>query len=178
MARHQGPVFVDTNAILESHRTGAWPALAHGYGIETVAECVAETQAGFQQRERKQWIEVDPRRLRNDCAAIHTVTEQEFSKLDVRAAGILLDIGERALWAHMLGREDNWLLCGPDTSSLQCSVRLGLHERMVSLERLLTDAGHRPRRPLHDNYTKRWLRTTLSELIELERELSGLNHTL
>ena len=170
MPRHQGPVFVDTNAILESHRVGAWPALAHGYDIETAEECITETQAGFQQRTRRQWIEVDLRQLRNDCAAIHTVTKQEFSKLDAQAAGILLDIGERALWAHMLGRKDNWLLCGPDTASLQCGVRLELHERMVSLERLLTDAGHRPRRPLHDNYTKQWLRKTLSELAALERE--------
>ena len=41
---------------------------------------------------------------------------------------------------------------------------------MVSLERLLEDAGHRPHRPLHDNYTKRWLRNALNELAALERE--------
>jgi hypothetical protein len=50
MARHQGPVLVDTNVILESHRIGAWPALTGGYPVETVEDCVTETQTGFQRR--------------------------------------------------------------------------------------------------------------------------------
>lgn len=48
MARHQGIVLVDTNVILEAHRTGSWRALAGGYPVETVDDCVDETQTGFQ----------------------------------------------------------------------------------------------------------------------------------
>lgn len=43
MARHSGPVLVDTNVILESHRVGAWRALAGSYRVETVEDCVTET---------------------------------------------------------------------------------------------------------------------------------------
>ena len=57
MARHSGPVLVDTNAILECWRVGAWRALASGYGVETVEDCVIETQTGFQRRRREQQID-------------------------------------------------------------------------------------------------------------------------
>lgn len=50
MARHQGPVLVDTNVIIESHRVVSWRALTGGYCVDTVEECVAETQAGAQRR--------------------------------------------------------------------------------------------------------------------------------
>ena len=46
MARHQGPVLVDTNVVIESHRVAAWRALTGGYRVETVEECVSETQIG------------------------------------------------------------------------------------------------------------------------------------
>ena len=48
VVRHRGPVFVDTNVILESHRVGSWRALTGGYGVETVEDCVVETHTGFQ----------------------------------------------------------------------------------------------------------------------------------
>ncbi len=47
MVRHRGTVLVDTNVILEAHRTGFWPALTGGYGVETVEDCVTETQTGL-----------------------------------------------------------------------------------------------------------------------------------
>ncbi len=50
MVRHRGTVLVDTNVILEAHRTGTWRALTGGYRVETVEECVTETQTGFQLR--------------------------------------------------------------------------------------------------------------------------------
>lgn len=50
MGRHGGPILVDTNVILESFRIGAWRALSGGYALETVEDCVTETQTGFQKR--------------------------------------------------------------------------------------------------------------------------------
>ena len=50
MVRHRGTVPVDTNVILEAHRTGFWRALTGGYAVETVEDCVTETQTGFQRR--------------------------------------------------------------------------------------------------------------------------------
>jgi acetoin utilization deacetylase AcuC-like enzyme len=57
MARHHGPVLVDTNVILESHRIRAWASLAGGYRVETVEDCVTETQTGFQRRRPEQQID-------------------------------------------------------------------------------------------------------------------------
>ena len=57
MARHRGTVLVDTNVILEAHRAGAWRALAGGYPVETVEECVTETQTGYQRRSPERRID-------------------------------------------------------------------------------------------------------------------------
>ncbi len=62
MARHQGPVLVDTNSILECYRVGSWRALSNGYSMETVEDCVTETQTGFQRRSPEQ--QIDERQLR------------------------------------------------------------------------------------------------------------------
>jgi hypothetical protein len=54
MARHRGPVLVDTNAIIECGRVSAWRALTGGYHVETVQMCEIETQTGLQRRAREQ----------------------------------------------------------------------------------------------------------------------------
>src|SRR5215469_903519 len=78
MARHTGPVLVDTNAILESFRVGAWRALAGGYGVETVEECITETQTGYQRRQPEQ--QIDGAALRASLASVHTVGDPELAK--------------------------------------------------------------------------------------------------
>ena len=68
---HRAPVLVDTNVIIESYRTGAWGALAGGYRVETVEDCVIETQTGFQRRRAEELIGV--RELRASLEAEHAV---------------------------------------------------------------------------------------------------------
>jgi len=162
MARHPGPVLVDTNAILESFRIGAWRALSGGYAVETVEDCVTETQTGFQRRRPEQQIEV--KELRASLAAVHGVGDQELAAMAVLAPDIALDIGERSLWAHALTRKDGWVLCGPDKASLRFGVRLGYRDQLVALERLLDEAGYRPKESLKAAYTTKWLEKTLGEL--------------
>ena len=53
---HETALLVDTNTIIESHRTGSWQALVGGYRVETVELCVMETQTGFQLRRPEQSI--------------------------------------------------------------------------------------------------------------------------
>ena len=70
-----------------------------------------------------------------------------------------LDLGERSLWAHALTRADAWVLCGPDKASLRFGVRLGFRDRLVALEGLFKDAGHKPGAALKENYTSSgWIR--------------------
>ena len=163
MAPHPGPVLVDTNVIIECHRSSSWRALAGGYRLETTKDCVGETQAGRQNRRAPQ--EIDETGLRRSLHAVHNVSTLEFAKLALRGHGLALDRGEESLWAHALARGDTWLLCGPDRASLRCGVLIDYRDRLVSLERLLDDIGHRSRFRLKDAYTEKWRRRTMNELV-------------
>lgn len=162
MARHRGPVLVDTNAILESFRVGSWRALSGGYAVETVEDCITETQTGFQRRSPE--MRIDAAELRSSLKAIHPVIDAQRAVIAVRAPDIALDVGERSLWAHALTRSDTWVLCGPDKASMRFGVRLGLKDRLIALETLLSDAGHRPKEALKPAYTAKWLDKLLGEL--------------
>ena len=155
------PVLVDANVIIESHRIGAWSALAGGYRVETVEDCVTETQTGFQLRRAEQGIVASE--LRASLAGEHAVGLRERAELAVRIEGIALDRGEASLWAHALGRHDDWYLCGPDKASLRCGVRLGFGDRIVSLEALLEGVGRRTRPAVRHHYTRSWQRTALTD---------------
>jgi hypothetical protein len=168
MLRHSGPILVDTNVILDCWRVGSWRALAGGYAVETVEDCVTETQTGFQRRRPEQ--RVDAAALRRSLTQVHEVSPAQLAAAIVRDEGIsFLDVGERSLWAHALTRTDAWVLCGPDKASLRFGVRLGFRDRLVALERLLSDARHRSRAPLRPAYTTRWLDAALAEMVLLEQ---------
>jgi hypothetical protein len=167
VVRHSSPVLLDTNVILEAHRTSSWKALSGGYGIETVETCVIETQTGFQRRRME--LQIDETELRARVVAVHKVADIQRAEVLIRSPDIALDPGERDLWAHAMRRHDAWVLCGPDRASLRFGVRLGFRDRFVSLERLLEDAGFGARGRLRVNYTTRWLASTLNELAIAER---------
>ena len=166
MVRHRGSVLVDTNVILEAHRIGCWRALTGGYRVETVEECVTETQTGYQRRRREQ--QIDEAELRERLGAVTAVDDRARAGLAVRIGELALDEGEACLWAHALGRGDDWILCGPDRASLRCGVRLGFRERLVSLEALLEDVGHRPRVALRPAYSREWHERVVGELVLAE----------
>ena len=159
-------VLVDTNVIIEAYRTGAWAALVGAYGVETVEDCVTETQTGYQRLAREQWIEDDD--LRRSLSAVHEIADRECAELAVRIGGIALDRGEESLWTDALGRTGMWFLCGPDRASLRVGVRLQVRDRLVSMEELLDGAGHRARRPLRPAYTRNWMNGVLSEMVVAE----------
>ena len=170
----EASVLVDTNAIIEAYRTRAWAALAGGWRVETVEDCVTETQTGFQRRRPEHSIAADG--LRASLAAVHAVTDRQRAELALRVQDIALDVGEESLWAHALGRSDCWVLCGPDKASLRCGVRLGFRDRLVSLQELLDGVGHRPRIALKRHYTKNWLDGTVGEFVLAERGKGGYTH--
>jgi len=163
MPRHRGPVLVDTNVILESFRVGSWRALTGGYQVETVEDCVTETQTGFQRRRPEALI--DTAELASVLSSSHPVNDAQRAVVAIRAPDIALDVGERSLWAHALTRDDAWVLCGPDKASMRFGVRLGLRDRLIALESLFADAGHRPREALKQAYTAKWLENALGQLL-------------
>ncbi|MGH8473105.1 MAG: hypothetical protein ACREVJ_11750, partial [Gammaproteobacteria bacterium] len=54
-----------------------------------------------------------------------------------------LDLGERHLWAHALGRSDAWLASSGDRAAINAALRLGWEDQLVSLEQLANHAGAR-----------------------------------
>src|SRR5438132_12957655 len=105
MPRHTGPLLVDTNVILECWRVGSWRALTGGYAVETVEDCVTETQTGWQRRRAEQRIEQAG--LQASLAAVHKVGDAERAAAVVRDnLFAYLDPGEASLWAHALQRTD------------------------------------------------------------------------
>lgn len=124
---------------------------------------MAETQAGNEKRGAHQ--EIGETALRHSLNAVHRVTDRQLAELILRE-GPALDRGEEALWAHALAREDDsWLLSGPDRASLRYGVLLGYRDRLVSLERLLVDIGHRLRPRLHEAYTEAWHRRAITDMV-------------
>ena len=136
--------------------------------METVEDCVTETQTGFQRRRPEETI--DRKQLRASLAAEHQATDKELADLAIRIPGIALDQGEESLWAHALTRKDSWVLCSPDKASLRCGVRIGLREQLVSLEELLRCVGHRPKVPIKRQYTKKWQDGVISRFVVEEGE--------
>src|SRR5262245_51600613 len=113
MARHQGTVLVDTNVILECWRMGSWRALAGGYALNTVDDCITETQTGFQRHRKTQQIDAKEL-LASLSAPPYAVSDLERAETVLRVPDIHLDRGEWSLWAYALARKDGWILCGPD----------------------------------------------------------------
>src|SRR5262249_54408619 len=135
--------------------------------LETVEECMIETQTGYQNRRPEQQIDRDV--LVAGFKAIHKVSEGERAAALVRDGEIaMLDEGEKALWAHALSRSDAWVLCGPDKASLRIGIRANLRDRLVALEHLLEGAGFRSKTPLRSAYRQDWLNRTLGELAQRE----------
>jgi hypothetical protein len=101
VARWRGPVLVDTNVIIEVWRVDAWRALCGAYSLETVEECLIETQTGYQNRRPEQ--QIDQGALLAGFKAVHKVSDPVRAAALVRDGEIaMLDEGEKALWAHRL----------------------------------------------------------------------------
>lgn len=154
-------VLVDTNVIIEGHIQSCWTALTGAYRIETVETCVVEAMTG-----RHDWCQTKPAEanLRASLAAIHEPTMTEIARV-VLAGGALLDPGERDLWAHAVGRNDIWILCGPDRASMRFGYEQKQRERLVSLGGLLKTIDFRPRRALRNHFEEAWLEELMRKLV-------------
>lgn len=143
------PILVDTNAIIEAVRTRCWNALTGSLTVESVAECSREALAGS--------IETIPGYIlvtRGDLDrmnAVHEVTPTVRATFKIAYdQADALDAGEQDLLAHAhVNARIPWQLCSPDKAAIRAAVRLGLGDRLVSLEELASRVGARPRPALH-----------------------------
>lgn len=163
MKRHRPSVLVDTNAIVECHRTGSWKAVSRRYRLETVVQCARRICQGGHRRSKQG--QIDQARLVASLNAVHEVSERELAELALRTCGIHLAGDEAALWAHALGRDDDWVFVSSDAAGIRCGVRSGFRHRLASLERIFRDVGHRPKKPLRAHHTEEWHRRKLDEIV-------------
>jgi hypothetical protein len=57
----------------------------------------------------------------------------------------------------MLTRASSGHSARPDKAATRAAVALGLGDRMASLEEMVATVGARPKPPLRDQFTSRWL---------------------
>lgn len=132
-------VLVDTNIIIEAVRTGCWSALIAHFSVQSVEKCCEEARTG--EAHRPGYVAVSEKTLREGFE-VHRVSETELVTLSLRdAEAFRLDAGERHLWAHALGRTDDWIACCCDQAAINIAVRLDWGDRLVSLEDLASAAG-------------------------------------
>lgn len=154
-------VLVDTNVIIEGHLKACWKALTGQFLIETVDHCVLEAMSGQYDWKGSRPAEGE---LRSTFNCIHDVTIEQLAHVKI-SGGSVLDAGEQALWAHALGRDDTWILCGPDRASMRFGYEQGKRERLVSLGGLLQVAGFKPPSELRPHFEQHWLDEVIRKLI-------------
>lgn len=159
-------VLVDTHAIVECRRTGSWKAFSRRYRLETVVHCVRRICRGRRAHHAQQ--QMDRARLVASLNAVHEPTERELAELALRTSGIHLAEDEVALWAHTLGRDDDWAICSSDAAGLRCGARVGFRDQLTSLERLFQQGDVQPRKPLRRQHTEQSQRRTLSKLVVVD----------
>ena len=157
------PVLVDANVMIECHAKECWAALSGGFPVETVTQCVIETQTGFQKRRPEHRI--DEQILRRSLAHVHDVTDDQRATVLVGRGGGGLDAGELDLWAHAFTRQDAWILCGPDKASMRFGYENGAKDRLVSLGGLLGGIHYKPRQALRPHFEQRWLEDFRTQLV-------------
>ena len=154
-------LLVDTNVIIEAFRVGCFAALASSFRLETVEECLAETQAG--NAVRAKYVPIDEATLRAKMARIHPVTEEEQAQLIASCPRAFdLDRGERALYAHALQRQDCWIIANADRAAVLIGFDLGWTDRFYSLEELANRAGRRDL-GLKKHHCRAWLAQVKTE---------------
>lgn len=157
-------VLVDTNVIIEAHRTGCWNSLANFFHMETVETCFTETQTGFQNRSPAQTIDVTI--LQATLKKIATITKvQEADFLIKYPNSPALDPGERHLLVHALTRSDTWLINSPDLAAMRFACNNGLDERLISLESMVRRISAHLTASLALQYTDTWHTQTKTKML-------------
>ena len=149
-------VLLDTNVILEAHRTGCWNTLADYFDFRTVEKVIEETQTGFQNRDSE--LTIDEGSLRASFAFIADVDDSERVAFNIAHNHPSLDAGERDLLVYADLIETNpWLLNSPDNAAVRFALERGWRDQLVSLEAMSGHLSVRLKMGLRDNYTESWL---------------------
>ena len=158
-------VLVDTNVIIEAHRTGCWNTIARYFAIETVDKVIEETQTGAQNRSPETLI--NEVQLRASMQHVAKITDQMRAQFHSAFPLAVLDPGERDLlvYAGSLSPADAWLLNSPDMAAVRHAHSRGWLDRLVSLESINGHLKGRIKAAFRDNYSEKWLSVRRTRLI-------------
>lgn len=153
---------MDTNVIFEAFRTNCWTTLSQRYDLETVQECVDETQRG--NPNKPGFIKVDLAMLTGTLAKIHLVAKREVAMLVIAyPTCAFLDDGEKHLWARLYADQ---VLSPPivmastaDKGAIVSAHNLNWLDSLVSLEDLAQRVGvaRSSLSLLKEHYQENWL---------------------
>lgn len=156
-------VLVDTNVVIEAHRTGCWNQLAEYFRLCTVEKVIEETQTGFQLRRAEQ--QIDRTVLRASMHEIADITDEMRFNFNIRNGHPTLDDGERDLLVHAETLRNAWLLNSPDMAVIRFANSRGWLDQLVSLEAMNAHLRSRLRETFCENYTERWLSTQKTDFL-------------
>lgn len=158
-------VLVDTNVIIEAHRSGCWHTIANYFAIHTVEKVIEETQTGAQNRSPEHRI--DQAKLLASIKHVAVITDEMRASFHKAYPSAVLDPGERDLLIHAgtLGVANAWLLNSPDMAAVRHAHERGWLDRMVSLESMNGHLKGRVSSAFRDNYTEKWLSVRRTRLI-------------
>lgn len=148
---------LDTNVIIEAHRTGCWNAVAKGFALETTKECAEEARRGNKR---------DPNYVAVELSGKSNVVTVEPSWYDaVKARSVffsLLQRGEQELLVYAYHDRSLQWASTADTAAVRAGYELGVLDRFVALEELAALVGARPK--LRRHFTLAWLSRLRTEL--------------
>ena len=157
-------VLVDTNVILEAHRTGCWKPLAAYFSLHTVAKVVEETQTGYQNRSPEELI--DEGTLRGQLVHVENISETQRVQVNMTHGHPSLDDGERDLIIYAETFDSQvWLLNSPDMAAVRFCHKQGWLQRLVSLGAMTSHIKTHLREDLRINYTEGWLSVKRTDLL-------------
>jgi hypothetical protein len=158
-------VLVDTNVIIEAHRTGCWKSIAGYFSLETVEKVVEETQTGSQNRAPE--THIDEATLRSSLRHVATITNEMRAKFHEAFPTVLLDPGELDLliYAGSLSVGEVWLLNSPDMAAVRHAYTRGWLDRLVSLELLNKHLRGKLGASFKENYSEQWLSIRRTRLL-------------
>ena len=164
MLKPQNVVLVDTNVLIEAHRTGCLAAIAGAFSLHTVEAVIVETQTGFHLRRKTQTI--DEKWLRDHMRHIAAVSDEQLFVFDEQHGEVGLHDGEKALviYAETLMGKDVWYLNSPDKATVRYAISRGWSDRLISLEAMCERVGVRPKESFAGNFTERWLGQAKTDL--------------
>jgi len=154
-------ILLDTNVMIEAHRTSCWKALAQSFRLETVEECCVEAATG--DRRRPDYVLVDMGNIKAQVL-VHTVSRTQLAQMEMRLSRPdLIDPGEKHLLAHALATPGVWYLSASDRAAVWAGNELGFLERFVSLEALARPVGISPQ--FKNHFTEKWLSALRTDIV-------------